>query len=341
MRGGFKRTIHIFNPDTEYALASGRRHYTPPAHIVTLRRELALLPAVYANPEDCILLLDHPAGPLNQLKYASLCASKGLRILLPEEIKEGENASKESIGWHHDAYRFCPWGWNMSIRQQLLDVFGEDAPVPGVEEMSNLRSLAHRRTTIPMLEQLGTRLQLEIELPVEITDVETAMKAYTENPHRFFKAPWSSSGRGILLTDDLEPYHVEPWLRGIIRRQGSVIMEPAYDRAGDFATEWMCEKGTACFLGYSMFVTSRRGKYQHNIAADQSEIKGSIQKLINLDLDMVIQSQAEVIENIIAPYYNGPLGVDMLATSDRNLNPCVEVNLRYTMGMINLLYNCK
>ena len=46
----------------------------------------------------------------------------------------------------------------------------------------------------------------------------------------------------------------------------------------------------------------------------------------------------KVLDALIAPHYDGPLGVDMMLYRNTDgtiaLNPCVEVNLRMTMGMI-------
>ena len=39
----------------------------------------------------------------------------------------------------------------------------------------------------------------------------------------------------------------------------------------------------------------------------------------------------------MAPWYEGPVGVDMLVTSDGNLHPCIEINWRMTMGMVAVL----
>lgn len=51
-------TLHIFNPETDYALASGRPQYTPPKNVVKLRRMLAAIPALWAEPGDDILMLE-------------------------------------------------------------------------------------------------------------------------------------------------------------------------------------------------------------------------------------------------------------------------------------------
>ena len=55
-------------------------------------------------------------------------------------------------------------------------------------------------------------------------------------------------------------------------------------------------------------------------------------------LDEVVDDVLKALDAIIAPHYDGPLGIDMMLYRDEHgeiaLNPCVEVNLRMTMGMI-------
>ena len=55
-------------------------------------------------------------------------------------------------------------------------------------------------------------------------------------------------------------------------------------------------------------------------------------------LDAVVDHVLAALDVIIAPHYKGPLGVDMMIYRDGNkglaVNPCVEVNLRMTMGMV-------
>ena len=56
------------------------------------------------------------------------------------------------------------------------------------------------------------------------------------------------------------------------------------------------------------------------------------------ELDVVIGQVLLAIDELIAPHYDGPVGIDMMFYWDENgkiaLNPCVEVNLRMTMGMV-------
>ena len=56
------------------------------------------------------------------------------------------------------------------------------------------------------------------------------------------------------------------------------------------------------------------------------------------DLDPVIGQVLMAIDDLIAPHYDGYLGIDMMLYWDENgkiaINPCVELNLRMTMGMV-------
>lgn len=325
--------LHIFNPDSEYALANGSQWFTPPASVVNVRRSLALVPAVYATPgEDVILLLDTPALPLQDLAYHDLAVAKRLGIVTKAEL------DKPNYGF--GKLRVEPWGWNMAMRRFVINHIGLTPGLPSEEEMVRLRELSHRRLTISFLEHVklhSDAIEPEIEIPVEIRDPELAMKAYTSDRHRYFKTPWSSSGRGIMLTDDMEPQHVEPWVRGVIERQGSVMMEKAYKRRLDFASEWICKSGKAEFIGWSVFETSRRGKYHGQVKGSQSELIKLIDNTTHCNLHEIIEAQKDALETLVAGGYNGPAGIDMLVTDSGAVNPCVELNLRHTMGMIDLL----
>ena len=79
-------SLHIFNPDTDYALAADSAYYTAPARIIALRKENALLPALYADTGDTILLMDEPADSVENLKYNHLATAKSITILTPGEI---------------------------------------------------------------------------------------------------------------------------------------------------------------------------------------------------------------------------------------------------------------
>ena len=333
-------TIHIFNPDTDYALASGLDFYTPPASVVTMRRSMALLPADWALPGEALLLQDPP------FDVASL---RDLRVgdtPLPVYIPSDEGSFSEAISGTPlpSQVHIEPWGWNRDLRRRLLAAGVSEECLPTPESLDRLRALSHRRTTIPFNRMIGlydrSVAPLNLRTPVELCSDEEVMNWLAENPGGWLKAPWSSSGRGVLRTSDLEERHIRPWARGIIRRQGSVMAEPGVDRLIDFATEWHCADGKARFLGLSLFETSPRGKYQANLHLPQHEIEERIKKGAPDWGAHIIEAQRRALETLIAPEYSGPLGIDMMVDTDGLIYPCVELNLRRTMGAISLYRRC-
>ena len=322
-------TLHIFNPDNDYALASDNEYYTPPGQVIKLRRKLALLPALYAQEGDAILLLDEPLVKLSSLDYYDKVCEKGIRIITPGNLQN----LKERIF----SFNIRPWGWNRALKKHILFHIGRMKGIPDNETLRNIRNLSHRRTASELLTVMGSLLSDEITIPKELTRIEEAVEEFSKNKKLFFKAPWSSSGRGLMLTDDLEIKHLIPWVRGIIRRQGSVMVEKAYERKFDFASEWMIQNSKPLFLGYSIFNVSRRGKYHGNLNETQSNIKKIIKNNAENWNDQFLELQHNAIAKVIANHYEGPLGIDMLVTQSGAINPCVEINLRQTMGMIGLL----
>lgn len=318
------RRLHIFNPETEYALASGSPYYTPPAAVVSLREKNALLPSLYAGVNDAILIPDSvdtsvADSKISEMPYYENVISKYLTLLRSADLED----------W--SGFKATPWGWNQQIKRHLAECCPGINGLPDDRSINSLRNLAHRRTVIPFLNAIGS-LSDGIVIPVELTSVQEALDFYHDNPAIFLKAPWSSSGRGVMRTDDLEPKHVEPWIRGIIRSQGSVMAEPIYKKSLDMATEWDITSEGSRFMGVSVFEASGRGKYHHNIIGSQDVLWDIINKKtekVNMDL---IERQRKALDQVIAPFYQGPAGIDMLVLENGEVDPCVELNLRYTMG---------
>ena len=322
------RRLLIFNPDTEYALASDSINYTPPASVVRLRRNMALYPATYASPGDAILLCDIiPDDELKRLPYHDIAAEKNLEIIRMPAL--------HSIVTFKEPVFADPWGWNRCLAYRLRQRFSGIKGIPDERGLEAIRNLSHRRTTIEFLSITATDFP-EIDSPKECTGVEQAMSVFEKRRDMYFKAPWSCSGRGIIRTSDLDRSQVEQWVRGTIAAQGSVMAEKAYARRLDFATEWLCRDGKAMFAGYSVFETSRRGKYHNNMRETQSELENMIRQSTEAWCDSLLEKIQAAIEQLIAHSYSGPLGIDMLVTESGTVNPCVEINLRRTMGMEQL-----
>lgn len=320
-----KVTVYLFNPETDYALADGSPVYTAPASVRKMRDLLALLPALYAGNGNAILL---PFG-LSEKMIASgplyeICREKNLEIV----------AFQNAASILPEATAIRPWGWNEALRKRLADCGANPNLLPSSLNLQDLRELSHRHSTIRFHEFFHGYGYKAFDLPEEISMADRAVERFVESKNLYFKAPWSSSGRGIMLTDDLDICHVEPWVRGIINTQGSVLCETAYSRLIDFASEWNYSRGEADFIGLSLFSTSRRGKYHLNYLYDDNEIREKIDAVADVSLQDIIDLQKRALQNVIGTRYEGPLGIDMFVSTERKINPCVEINFRMTMGMV-------
>lgn len=310
--------LHLFNPETEYALASGASFYTPPARVERLRKENQLLPEAWASPGDAILVDD---------------ASQ-----LQSEFMLVEWGSLASLFNEYSDIRIAPWGWNHALIRKLKDFGVPESALPDDATMDEIRQMAHRRTTV-QLNKLWNEIagvSFGVDIPEEILTEEECMDYYRNNPGCWMKAPWSSSGRGVINTSaDMTEELVRQWCHGIIRRQGSVMGETGASRKGDYATEWEMRDGRADYLGLSSFSTSNRGKYIFNNIVSQPEMAEEFERECNMRLSSVISMQKTILEKVLGRY-KGLLGVDMIVEEDGKLRPFVEVNLRRTMGMVGL-----
>lgn len=305
-----------YNPETEYALASGASFYTPPAVVEKMRRANQLLPEKWAAPDD-IILVDDPNGMKSNLRLVDWSMLVNLFEMKPDiEIE--------------------PWGWNKALVRKMLDHGVPRRNLPDEDRINLIRSLAHRRTTIALNEEWNESMvdEYRVDVPVEIKSEEECIAFLSANPGCWFKAPWSSSGRGVINTAaDMTREQVRQWCHGIIRRQGSVVAETGAKRIADFATEWRVKHGEASYLGLSFFNTSNRGKYLLNENASQAELTAKFNQQSCLTLDKVVEFQKIILEKCLEGY-SGLLGVDMMIENDSKVRPFVEVNLRRTMGML-------
>ena len=151
----------------------------------------------------------------------------------------------------------------------------------------------------------------------------------------FMKAPWSCSGRGVWRCEGTGDVRAFRRAEATLQRQGAVEVEPAYERVADLAMEYECQAdGSLRFEGLSFFDTSATGSYQGNMVAAQEEIAARIAGYGICSAPQLQTAQevvAYALHQVLGGGYCGPLGVDMMLTP-HGLHPCVEVNLRMTMG---------
>lgn len=346
----FFRTLHIYNPDTDFALALASdenvrsKPYTPSKEVRLMRRSLALLPALFANPGDAILILDEKIEPALQGEGTQerMLAERAEQLAEEKNLEIVGLSQLENFARRNPGLRIEPWGWNPTLKNQLRTHGIPEASLPSDESLRSLRELSHRRLTIPfnrfMAEELKEFDCVDAAVPLEISEEKGVSEFIAANPHGFLKAPWSSSGRGVMPIDSCPEEIVRQWALGTIARQGSVLAETGADRALDFATEWCLSEGRIEFLGFSLFKTSGRARYKGNVILSQAEIISQL-RIEEATLRAIVEKQRQFLEENVAPKWTGPLGIDMLIDSRGKLRPCIEVNIRRTMGHVFLSLN--
>lgn len=337
--------IHIFNPEHDIALASGLSNFTAPHAGRQLRHDLGFLPAVWAEPGDAVMVDDVEYAErawrelthrLNTLRGNDcLPKTNGLFVPSKQTISSEETPSVE------------PWGWNSALRAVLLRRGLDENLMPTLPQLQTIRELSHRRTAAELLPKL--HMEGTVGEAFECQTAEEVDALIGKYGEVVLKAPWSSSGRGLRFYSihhsalglkalpSQEPT-IFNWLRNILATQGSIMVEPFYDKVKDFGMEFHSDgKGHVSYLGLSLFHTSN-GAYTGNILATEAAKQEMISHYVSLDLINDIQAKiCRELGTTFKDKYRGPFGVDMMVVkSPFTLHPCVEINLRRTMGHVAL-----
>lgn len=313
--------LYVFNPDHDYALSQGNPNYTPPASVVKLERQLQFLPLVWARDDDFILTAD------NQIvRAADIRKADNLRV------KDHDILSIDSV--KNDIDSIEPWGWDGRMQKRVQELNLSHTLSPSDEFMKNLRRLSHRRISIA-----ANNFMNSPAVPCEFFNIDDALDFAVKYPGCYFKLPWSGGGRGVVATRELTATQIFEWVSGAIRRQGSVIGEIGIERILDFATLWKIDQHKVNFLGLSLSLSDGRGKYDGNMYSAQDRLREYILQKAPAFNQRVLDSQKEFISQYLSPFYNGFLGIDMMADEAGYVYPCVEINLRRTMGHVAMAYH--
>lgn len=314
--------LHIFNPEHDIALAANLSNFTSPHAGRQLRHDLGYLPALWAS-DGYVLVEDVEAAKRD---YARVMHRSF------EGFVDKHQLSKLVID-HVE-----PWGWDLALRSFLLR-YGVEA-VPSEEEVGVIRDLSHRKHAIDLLRSLTFEGTVGASwLACRIEDVQQILHDHRQ---MVVKAPWSSSGRGIRFIDNTLNDYQRRWIQNVMDRQGSVVIETYCNKVKDFGMEFESDgQGNVRYLGLSLFHT-QNGAYIGNVIATDDEKDEIISRYIPVGLlDDVRRKICESLGHLYCNRYAGPFGVDMMVVRGDDqqhflLNPCVEINLRRTMGHVAL-----
>lgn len=314
--------LYIFNPDTDLALANNRENYIPPTRVKQMSKELELLPLWYAEDESFILTTTYNAEFTKSIER-----DFGITATCTKEIPLIDEVS--------------PWGWNITLRKQLLNKGIHSNILPSLQELSQYRELSGRDKDTEVLHNLQPANEFTAEV---IHDIEKCREYAHKNPRCIFKAPWSGSGKGLLWCYGKYDDKSDGWCIRVIKEQGFVIATPIYDKLQDFAMEYYSDgEGNISFIGYSLFSTNTKGAYKGNILQSEEQHRNTLSRYIDLQtLDATNIRLQEELSSTYANKYKGYIGVDMIICRAKDgkytLHPCVEVNMRMNMGVLSTIF---
>lgn len=319
-------TLHIFNPSHDGALAVSSPFYTETRAARLLAESLFPLPALWAAPGDIILVPDGVPLPYPHSLFSDITFVYECDLC---RIPDGFITAIE------------PWGRNGALRQRLLASGIKGTFLSDDEKLERIRQLSSRHTAVQLLKQLRTELPDTIGESRWCTTIDEARQAAGDFGTAMMKAPWSGSGRGVFrLSESDDEQH---WQRAerLIRIQGAVEAEPYYERAADFAMEFHANAdGSICYEGISVFHTTPGGAYTGGIVGSEDALRRLVPGISSEELSATADAIIQRLSFLLQADYVGPLGIDMMIvrTDDGRLalHPCVEINLRRTMGHVAL-----
>ncbi len=320
--------LHIYNPEHDMALARNSEFFTPPKAALLIRRRYGHIPAFWADDGDWVLVDDAANAERMLALEVKPCAN--VKFVETSDLK---NLTKGLL-----PQKILPWGWDRVIVKTLLDanpLFS--AMVPSVDELDEIRRLSSRRFAseeiLPFLRSLDS--SLVGEMSVFSSSLDELENIVSCSERLVLKSPWSCSGRGVRMVSESLDDSEKGWCRRVLQEQGFLMIEPLYDRVLDIGAEFMIDDGGVRYLGLNIFET-QNGAFRNNVALSEEERKRLLLSYIAGELyDKVIQGVLQVTSNHFCGHYSGPFGIDMMVVNDKGgfaLHPCVELNLRRTMG---------
>lgn len=328
--------IHVFNPEHDIAFAANQKRFTAPHAGRQMRADLGFIPALWANDSDFVIVDDVEAA-LEAVRHIRKNAHK-VEFITLSDLKKLELSDNVHV-------QIMPWGWDCTIKEQLLRADSRlEAFMPDDASIDIMRQFSNRRFAsehlLPILHDTNCKVVGESSYCETEADVLAVMLRYGTS---VLKSPWSSSGRGVRYVPAKQPDdHVLGWVRNILRQQGGIMVEPLYPKVYDFGMEFYATaEGVIEYRGLSLFAT-RGGAYTGSICATESDKREMLSHYVDLKLlDRICSQIKKILASQFKDKYVGPFGIDMMSIAKEGedgfwLHPCVELNLRRTMGHVAL-----
>lgn len=330
--------IHYFNPGHETAVLLGKRNYTAPSNVRKMQGDLALLPAWYADKGDFVYVGNGEPGDIDI-------------SLIDVEVKpNGSPLSGEiiaSLKASGSILEAEPWGLSphsLAQFERLRYRSGLNIFVPEWRD-DYFRLTGRKSAAITMADIRESITDMDLPQPATFcTSIDELELFISRNSAPFIiKTPYSSSGRGLMWIHEKSlDSRIAKWAASAISKQGAISIELALDKRQDFAMEfWSDGNGAVSYRGLSIFNTEQRGSYSGNILSTQPEMEMILARYLSIEIiERVKRALEEILSKRYGALYRGCIGVDMLiyqrADGHYDIHPCIEINMRYTMGYVAL-----
>ncbi|MFV0506054.1 MAG: hypothetical protein ACK5L5_04990 [Bacteroidales bacterium] len=325
--------VFLFDPTCEMAIANSSPYYQPPQNIVHFTEQLSWLPSLLADSSD-YLISKHPYSD----RFVD--ALMDLRRNLPRIVEEGQQ---------YNFQRFIPWGWSpmihhkyKSIKQMCDDAFFR---MPNSQWNPEVQKYYERTFALTVCKELinidmhKDGLIAQDELPIVVRSI-TEFDEMLKRMHKaMIKLPLSSSGRGVLKVDTSSITENERGrVKKMIEAQSYIMLEKYLNIKAEFGMLFSYFEGEGLkFHGFS-FTKTNNGRYCGNLVnRTPPSLSNSLLEGVRQELVPALTTQFK--KHNLFDAYNGYFGVDACIYNENGslkINPCMEINLRMTMGHIAL-----
>ena len=343
--------LHVFNPEHDIALAANLSNFTSPRAGRELRRDLAWLPSLWADDGDWVLT-DNKQAAVEQLKALPVTL-KDVRLIDKRELK---TACENGLP---DGFSIEPWGWDKAICHELVHCGVPESLLPSTERLESIRKMSHRGWAAEhLLPHIIYNIKGTVGSSTCVKSAEEVEESFARMGRCVVKSPWSSSGRGVRFIENASQLAaLDGWIRNVIEHQGSIMVEPMYRKIADFAMEFRSTENGVEYQGLSVFSTKGTA-YTGNLIATEAEKMQMLSRHIPAE---ILENVKNIITDRLSPVfkdsYTGSFGIDMMIVSNPQpstfiphpsslinlqpstinpqpsiIHPCIELNLRQTMG---------
>lgn len=323
--------LFFFNPGCEIEVAVGKAVYSLPKYPAMLERDLSVLPMCFAQKGDCVL-----ASPTEDVDFKKFWSD----IFPCEFVDVNDNRLLAREFGFYKPWGISPRALRVGEKYRFSSAY-HDSPV--ARWTVDHKKLFSRATSAEFFVKLTALpdydeniLTQKKQLPIVANTWEQAEEFfYGQSDGSVFKAVFGSSGRGVrILKNNEMTSNLENWIRSIIKTQGAITCEHLFEKVADFSMHYDIDGGRAKFVGLSTFDTSDTGAYIGSRVGRMD----SIPYVNSLAVSQLSALHIAALDGL--PYTNsycGPLGVDCMVYregGDLKVNPCIEINCRYSMGRL-------